>query len=129
MYYRFIILLLLSFALLAYVDTNSLKDYFYNKKIHHEYENTSDIIGIGIKENHGKMKVQDVILNTPADKAGIKVGDTLLDIDGIKIDSANTVKNYLHNVKKNKKIALTVEKPDNTVIEVKLVPISSEKLK
>lgn len=129
MYYRLIVVLLLGFAMLAYIDTKSLKDYFYNKKIHHEYENTSDIIGIGIKENHGKMKVQDVISNTPADKAGIKVGDTLLDIDGIKIESANTVKNYLHNVKKNKQIALTVEKSDNSVVEVKLIPISSEKLK
>lgn len=124
MYYRLIFGLLLIFILVAYIDTKSLKEYFDNTKILREYNKASKLIGIGIKDNDGNVTVQDVILNTPAQRSGVEVGDIVIDVDGKRAESAKMIKNYLNYVKKNKKIALTIQKPDNSIIEITLTPTS-----
>lgn len=122
LYYRLIIGLLLIFILVAYVDTKSLKQRIDDAKILRKYNHSSKLIGIGIKDSNGQVRIDDVIMNTPAEKSGLKVGDVLTGIDGQKAESAVMVKEYLNFVKKNKKIALTIQKPDNTVVEVLLTP-------
>ena len=124
MYYRIILVLLCFFALIAYVDTKSLKQHFDEIKLSHEYKNAEKIIGIGLKDKDGKLKVKEILSNTPADASGVEVGDILLYVDGKQIDSAEMLKNHLQCVKKDEKIALKIQKPDNRIVEVELKPIT-----
>ena len=118
MHYRLIFSLLFIFILIAYIDTKSLKQYFAEAKILKEYESSSKLIGLGLKDKNGKIAVNDVILNTPADAAGVEIGDVILDIDGKKMKSADMVKNYLNSIKNNKKILLTLKKADNSIVRI-----------
>ena len=124
MYYRIILVLLCFFALIAYVDTKSLKQHFDEVKLSHEYKNAEKIIGIGLKDKDGKLKVKEILSHTPAENSGIEIGDVLLDVDGKHIDSAEMLKNYLQYVKKDEKIALKIQKHDNTIVEVELMPVT-----
>lgn len=108
--------------MIAYIDTRSLKQYFADAKILKEYENSSKLIGIGLKEKNGDITVNDVILNMPADTAGVEVGDIILDIDGKKMNSAQMVKDYLNQIKNNKKILLTLKKSDNSIVRIIVLP-------
>ena len=122
MYYRIIFILLFVFILIAYVDTKSLKQYFADSKILKEYEKSSKLIGLGLKDKNGKITVNDVISNMPADTAGVEVGDIILDVDGKKMSSANMIKDYLGQIKDNKKILLTLKKSDNSIIRIVVLP-------
>jgi len=121
-HFRLIFTLLFIFILIAYIDTRSLKQYFADAKILKEYENSSKLIGIGLKEKNGDITVNDVILNMPADTAGVEVGDIILDIDGKKMNSAQMVKDYLNQIKNNKKILLTLKKSDNSIVRIIVLP-------
>ncbi len=123
MYYRLIIALLALFVIVAYIDTKNLQQHFDDAKILREYNKTSSLLGIGIKESDGKLKIKDVIMNTPAQKVGLEVGDILLDIDGKKVSSAYMIRDYLNYVK-NKRISLTIQKPNNRIVKVFVVPTS-----
>ena len=122
MHYRLIFSLLFIFILIAYIDTKSLKQYFADAKILQEYENSSKLIGLGLKEKNGNITVNDVISDMPADNAGVEVGDIILDIDGKKMDSAKMIKDYLNQLKNNKKILLTLKKPDNSIVRIIVLP-------
>ena len=124
MYYRIILLLLCIFALVAYIDTKSVKQHFDEVKISHEYQGATKILGIGLKNQNGNLKVKEILSNTPAENSGIEIGDVLLDVDGKHIDSAEMLKNYLQYVKKDEKIALKIQKHDNTIVEVELMPVT-----
>lgn len=121
-HYRLIFTLLFIFILIAYIDTKSLKQYFADAKILKEYESSSRLIGLGLKDKNGDVTVNDVLLNTPADNAGVEVGDIIVDIDGKKMDSALMIKNYLTGIKNNKKILLTLKKPDNSIVRIIVLP-------
>ncbi len=110
------------FILVAYIDTKSLKEYFAEAKILKEYEHSSKLIGVGIKDNNGKITVKDVISNMPADNAGVEVGDVILDIDGQKMQSSAMIKEYLSKIKSNKKILLTLKKADNSLVRIIVSP-------
>jgi C-terminal processing protease CtpA/Prc len=128
-YHRFVLALIAIFIFIAYVDTKNLKQYFADNKILKEYHNSSKLIGIGVVENDGKIRVNDVILDTPADRSGVEVGDVVINIDGEKAVSIDMIKNYLSYVKKNQRIALTIQKPDKSVVEIKLIPTSINNFK
>ncbi len=122
MHYRLIFTLLFIFILIAYIDTRSLKQYFADTKILKEYETSSKLIGLGLKEKNGDITVNDVILDMPADNAGVEIGDIILDIDGKKMDSAQMIKDYLNQIKNNKKILLTLKKQDNSIVRIIVLP-------
>lgn len=122
MHYRLIFILLFVFILIAYIDTKSLKEYFAEAKILKEYESSSKLIGLGLKDNDGKITVKDVISNMPADNAGVEVGDVILDIDGQKMHSSAMIKDYLSKIKSNKKILLTLKKSDNSLVRIIILP-------
>ena len=124
MYYRFILIMLAIFVLIAYIDTKNLKEYFADHKILKEYNQSSKLIGIGLVENANEIKVRDVIMNTPADKSGVEIGDVVINIDGEKAVSVAMIKEYLNYVKKNQKIALTIQKPDKSIVKITLTPSS-----
>lgn len=112
------------FVLIAYIDTKNLKEYFADHKILKEYNQSSKLIGIGLVENANEIKVRDVIMNTPADKSGVEIGDVVINIDGEKAVSVAMIKEYLNYVKKNQKIALTIQKPDKSIVKITLTPSS-----
>lgn len=122
MQYRLIFLLLFIFILIAYIDTKSLKQYFTDAKILKEYENSSKLIGLGIKEKNGNITVNDVISNLPAATAGVEIGDIIVDIDGKKMNSAQMLKDYLNQIKNDKKILLTLKKQDNSIVRIIIMP-------
>ena len=53
-----------------------------------------------------KVLVVDVTPNSPAETAGLQVGDLILDIDGIKIDHMNTLHETIY-AKLDKEVHLT----------------------
>lgn len=122
MQYRIIFILLFIFILIAYIDTKSLKQYFADAKILKEYESSSKLIGLGLKDKNGSITVNDVISNMPADNAGVEVGDIILDVDGKKMHSSQMIKDYLNQIKNNKKILLTLKKPDNSIVRIIVLP-------
>lgn len=122
MQYRLIFIFLFIFILIAYIDTKSLKEYFNNIKIIKEYEHTSKLIGLGLKDKNGKIIVNDVIANMPADAAGVEIGDIILNIDGKKMKSSDMIKEYISKIKDNKKILLTLKKTDNSIVRIVILP-------
>ena len=98
MYHRFVLALIAIFIFIAYVDTKNLKQYFADNKILKEYHNSSKLIGIGVVENDGKIRVNDVILDTPADRSGVEVGDVVINIDGEKAVSIDMINNNIPNL-------------------------------
>ncbi len=88
-------------------------------------------VGIGISGN----LVLSIIPNSPADKAGIKVGDMITRIDGIEVDSTDqsTIKEYIKNPKINNieleitrdgiatEYNLKKEKLENTVVNYQVL--------
>lgn len=123
MYYRFVFCLLLLFLLVAYIDTKSLKESLDATKFAQEYDQKSKIIGIGLKNNDGNIKVKDILSNTPAARSNLEVGDILVNIDGKKISSIINLKDYLKKINANREIILTVKKQDNRVVNIHILPV------
>lgn len=57
----------------------------------------SAMLGIGINavDNSGGLTVRSILRGGPADQAGIRPGDIITSIDGVSIDSANTLTGLL----------------------------------
>lgn len=79
-----------------------------------ETEEAGNYIGTGIRFTWGitnqHLVVTDVVPNSPADQAGIVVGDKIFEIDGIKAMGSNDTKIY-------EKLAYTGEEPVQYVIK------------
>lgn len=79
-----------------------------------ETEDAGNYIGTGIRFTWGitnqHLVVTDVVPNSPADQAGIVVGDKIFEIDGIKAMGSNDTKIY-------EKLAYTGEEPVQYVIK------------
>jgi serine protease Do len=88
-------------------------------------------LGIEYQELHGQLaqyfKVADergVLVTAvepegPAAKAGVKVGDVLLEVAGEKIESGSDLRQALEDVKAGEEVALTVQR-DGKPVELKL---------
>jgi len=74
---------------------------------------------LGLKTRRGVL-VNDVFKGQPAEKAGIKVGDVILSIDGIPTNDANSLKNIVASIQPGKKIPVQIirngEKTTVTVV-------------
>ena len=123
MYYRFVFCLLLLFLLVAYIDTKSLKESLDATKFAKEYNKESKIIGIGLKNNDGDIKINNILSNTPASRSNLEVGDILVNVDGNEILSVINLKDYLKKLKSNKEIILTVKKQDNRIVDIHILPV------
>ena len=84
------------------------------------YRETFDYVytGMGIYFEEGKIKVEDVIKDSPSDKAGIKIGDIILSINNNFSNNIMVYKNILQTanetvhmiISRNKKpIAITIK--------------------
>jgi carboxyl-terminal processing protease len=89
-----------------------VKKYLPNGKL--EYSG----IGAFTKEIEGKTFVSAILDNSPADKAGLQVGDEVLEVDGKSYQPINSFKN-----KTGQKVKLLVRRDRNTPKEIAISPI------
>jgi serine protease Do len=62
---------------------------------------------LGLKSTKGVM-VNEVFKGQPADKAGIKAGDVILSIDGIRTGNANDLRNTVASIEPGRKVPLEI---------------------
>ncbi|MBN8858242.1 MAG: aspartyl protease family protein [Sphingobacteriales bacterium] len=77
--------------------------------------------GLGIYDTNGKVIVEDVIKDSPAEKAGFKTGDILVGVDNNFSGNIQAYKNILQST--NRKMKVIVNR-DNTLIMLTLKPAS-----
>lgn len=97
----------------SYADTNDTEN--FNETIKGSYEG----IGCSIaKYNDGQIKVIEVFPDSPAEKAGLSVGDRIIKVDGEDYTDkeSSDISNYVKNSGKDK-VVLTVER-DNKEIDI-----------
>ena len=71
-------------------------------------EITSDLAkGLGLREIRGVL-VNGVEPNSPAENAGLRIGDTITAINGVRVDNANSLRNQIAASQPGTEIALTV---------------------
>jgi serine protease Do len=60
--------------------------------------------------NSGDEKVAPVVTDSPADKAGLKDGDIIFEIDGVKLDGRKTLMSVLQKYKPGQKAGLKIQR-------------------
>ena len=83
------------------------------------------IIAIGWGATTNDAIVSELVKNNPAEKAGIKVGDKIVKINGHKIKSSDDVSLYIQIEAKSKPITFTVER-DGETLDIGVKPIKEE---
>lgn len=71
-------------------------------------EELSETMRTALDVEHGLL-IKDVVENSPAEKAGLKVGDVILEIDGDKIVDYSTLKGLVA-AKPDKKIKILIKR-------------------
>ena len=61
----------------------------------------SKIIGIGLKNNDGDIKINNILSNTPASRSNLEVGDILVNVDCWMRPTKEEVKQSIHQIKLN----------------------------
>ncbi len=77
--------------------------------------------GLGIYDINGKVTVEDVIKDSPAEKAGFKTGDILVGVDNNFSGNIQAYKNILQSTNRRMKVVIN---RDNTLIMLTLKPAS-----
>jgi serine protease Do len=62
---------------------------------------------LGLKTSRGVL-INEVFKGQPADKAGIKAGDVILSIDGVRTGSANDLRNTVASIEPGKKVPIEI---------------------
>jgi len=91
-------------------------------------QNINDQIGraLGLNEIYGAL-VGDVLHDSPAEKAGLKSGDVILDINGEKVQNASQLSNRISSMAPGTTITLTVMRDSQKIdITAKLAEMPSE---
>lgn len=83
------------------------------------------IVALGWGAVSSKPIVTELVANNPAEQAGIKVGDYILEINGHKIKTSDDVSIYLQVEDKNKPITFTVER-DGRKLDINVTPQKEE---
>lgn len=77
--------------------------------------------GLGIYDINGKVIVEDVIKDSPAEKAGFKTGDILIGVDNNFSGNIQVYKNILQSTNRRMKVIVN---RDNTLVMLTLKPAS-----
>ena len=80
---------------------------------------TYPYLGVGLNDTEKGVLVEEVEPKTPADKAGIKRGDIIKEIDGKEVTNASFLKYNLYKHDVGDKIKLTIER-DGKEIEIEV---------
>jgi len=59
-----------------------------------------------------------VVAGSPADKAGIKAGDIITEIDGVKLNEKNTLLSVVQRYKPGQKIGLKISRGATTIVKI-----------
>ncbi len=81
-------------------------------------------MGIGIFTQYSKMHVTDVVAGSVADKAGIQIGDILLQVDDWHLTVPVSLNSYLHEFT-GKPVTFTVERDGQRIQLPPIVPTES----
>ncbi len=111
-----------------YMDKDVAED--FNETVDGEYTG----IGATVSYQDKKFIVVSMFENSPTEKAGIKVGDEIIEINGKSVEnkSLNEITNQIKKSKKGSKLKLTVKRADEeikatiTVDSVELPSVKSE---
>jgi serine protease Do len=76
-------------------------------------------LGVGFSLENNNLEITDVYENTPAEKAGLKVGDVIVSIDSRKISKRSELADALQKKKVGDEVALEVHR-DKKPVNVKL---------
>jgi len=85
---------------------------------------TPEMSGLKIRES--QIVVASILKGAPADKAGLKISDIILEIDNKKVKTVKDVQDYLKD-KANKTVTLKIKRK-NKVLNLKVTPVSGEKI-
>ncbi len=72
----------------------------------------SGYLGISSEVKDGGVRISNVTLDTPAGKAGVKVDDRLVSIDGTAISDPDVLMNYMTHTKPDQIVTLRVKRGD-----------------
>lgn len=87
--------------------------------------NKKYMVGMTYTQTSGKARVEAVAEKSAFDKAGIKAGDIIKEINGTKIATGNTLKEYLLENPFSDKISRIKVERNGKVLEVNIVPEES----
>jgi len=84
---------------------------------------------LGLKSTKGVL-VNEVFKGQPADKAGIKTGDVILSIDGMKTSNANELRNTVAAIPPGKKVSIEIVRDGKQkTLQIELARRDEEKIK
>lgn len=85
------------------------------------YPGQEPVLGVRGEENSTNAKVAHVFPKSPAAKAGLKVGDVVLKLNGLRIDTFQALRDQVALHEPNETVKLAVQRGEETLeIEVKL---------
>ena len=93
-----------------YLDKNSA-DYL-NNELDGKYKG----IGIVAYQNKDGIFVDDVMKNSPADSAGIQVGDKITHYDGNKVDSNTKLIDLVTYIQEHDEVSLSISRRDSDIL-------------
>lgn len=105
--------ILLIICLLLSVDYRIINDYFKEQKSSEEYTHAEKVLGLEVKDYKGRVKIIDVFEYTPARKAGLEVGDRILEVNGKKVINSQNFVDKITNICDEKPIRLVVHRIDS----------------
>lgn len=91
-------------------------------------EITSDLAkGLGLREIRGVL-VNSVESGSPAERAGVRVGDTITAVNGVRVDNANSLRNQIAAAQPGAETALTILRDGKEQqLKAKLVEMVADK--
>ncbi len=82
-------------------------------------------LGVAFAERSGKVILEDVEAESPADAAGLKAGDIVVKINGAPVTSVSSAKDKLHGLFAGALLPLSIERADQKItLTATLKPLS-----
>jgi thiol-disulfide isomerase/thioredoxin len=80
-------------------------------------------MGVAIEEVKNGVLIQQTLEGTPAEKAGLKAGDVITKLNGVKMNSVRQLIDYVGNLGVGNKVEVKfIRKYENKTLTLKLVP-------
>ena len=93
-----------------YMDASSTDS--LNNELDGKYRGT----GIIAELNKDGLFVHDIMVNSPAETAGIHVGDKITYYNGTKVDSSTSLNDFVKYVREHDEVSLTIQRNDSDIL-------------
>lgn len=103
-----VIAILLLICCIGFADTSYINKKINEYKVLSLYKSKTKILGFGIEDRGDYISVNDVIKNTPADKAGVLKRDIIVSLNHINVSEIDEFKETFDNIGGNQKIVLGI---------------------